>query len=405
MNLFETCRSAIWSLRNNKLRSLLSMLGIIIGVAAVVAVVSIGIGAQASVLSRVSGLGSNLIMINPVASVGRGGSISADASDIFTLELSEVLNDLAPDISLVAPQVQLNSLLLVYGGTNYRSRAVGTVPSYMEIANYKVSSGRFLHELDIEQQTNVVVLGSTVATNLFGEVDPVGEEIVLIQGNRRYTFYIVGVMEPKGQVAMGNYDTQVYIPISTAMERIMHTTKVSSIIAQAASAEVATDAVKQAEFLLYSRLGTTDGFRVTSQDEMLETMSQVSMTLQLMLGAISGISLLVGGIGVMNIMLVSVTERTQEIGTRKALGAKYRHLLLQFIMESLTLSVVGGGIGLALGAVVARLASKYGGWVTSLQASALIVAFSFSVLVGLVAGVYPAMKAAKLDPVKALSYE
>lgn len=403
MNFFETARSAAWSLKNNKMRSLLSMLGIIIGVAAVVAVVSIGLGAQASVLDRVSGLGSNLIMISPVATVGRSGSIGADATDIFTVELAQKLQEVAPQISLVAPQVQLNNPLLVFGGTNLRSRAVGTVPSYTEIVNYKVAAGRFLHEIDIEQQTNVVILGSTVATSLFGNANPVGEELVLVQGSRRYTFLVVGVMEPKGQVAMGNYDSQVYIPISTAMERILHTTQVSTLMAQATSSEAATDAVLQSEFFLYSRLGSTDGFRVTSQDEMLETMSQVSMTLQLMLAAVSGISLVVGGIGVMNIMLVSVTERTQEIGTRKAIGGKRRDILLQFIMESLSLSVAGGGIGLGLGVFAANAASRYGGWKSTVQISALVIAFSFSAIVGLIAGVYPALKAANLDPVLALS--
>jgi putative ABC transport system permease protein len=250
-----------------------------------------------------------------------------------------------------------------------------------------------------------MVLGSRVAERLFGQANPVGEQITYVVGDRRYSFTVVGVMESKGQVLMGNYDNQVYIPLTLAMERILRTKTVSTLMAQAASAEAASEAVQQAEFLLYSRLGTADGFNVTSQDEMLETMGDVAFTLQLMLGAIGGISLVVGGIGVMNIMLVSVSERTREIGTRKALGAKQRDLLLQFIVEALVLSTSGGAIGLLVGTAVAEGVSRFGGWPTKIQVSALALAFGFSALVGLVAGVYPAMRAARLDPVVALSYE
>ena len=404
MNIGETIRSAIWSLQSNKLRSFLSMLGIIIGVAAVVGIVSIGLGAQASVLDMVSALGSNLVMISPAPTLGRSGSVSSDAVDVFTVELASRMQETAPSIKLVVPQVQGSGLLL-YEGANLRTTLVGTTPTYTEVVNYDVESGRFLHELDVEHQTPIIVLGSRVAERLFGEADPVGKALTYVIGDRRYNFTVVGVMSSKGQVLMGNYDSQVYVPISLAMERILRTDTVSALMAQATSAETASLAVEEAEFLLYSRLGTTDGFNITSQDEMLETMGDVAFTLQLMLGAIGGISLVVGGIGVMNIMLVSVSERTREIGTRKALGAKRRDLLLQFIVESLTLSTSGGALGLAIGVLVAQTVSKFGGWPSSIEAPALALAFTFSVLVGLVAGVYPAMQAAKLDPVIALSYE
>lgn len=404
MNLHETIRSATWSLQNNKLRSFLSMLGIIIGVAAVVGIVSIGLGAQASVLDMVSALGSNLIIISPAPTVGRGASLSADPSDIFTVELAQHMQSKAPSLKLVVPQVQGSGLLL-YGGANLRASMVGTIPAYTEVVNYEVHAGRFLHDLDIEHKTQVVVLGSRVAERLFGDENPLGKQLSYVVGDRRYNLTVVGVMEPKGQVLMASYDSQVYVPISFAMERILRTETVSTLMAQAVSAEEASSAVEQVEFLLYSRLGSTDGFNVTSQDEMLETMGDVAFTLQLMLGAIGGISLLVGGIGVMNIMLVSVSERTREIGTRKALGAKYRDLMLQFIVESLVLSTSGGAIGLVMGVLIAQAVSKFGGWPTSIEIPALAVAFGFSALVGLVAGVYPAMQAAKLDPVIALSYE
>ncbi|MGI6149968.1 MAG: ABC transporter permease [Limnochordia bacterium] len=404
MNFSETIRSAAWSLMSNKLRSFLSMLGIIIGVAAVVGIVSIGLGAQSSVLDMVSALGSNLIMISPAPTLGRGGSVSADPRDVFTVTLAEHMQERSPSIRLVVPIVQ-GSGLLMYGGGNLRSNAVGTTPAYLEVTNYQVKAGRFLHDLDLEHRTQVMVLGSRVAERLFGDANPVGERVTYVVGDRRYTFTVVGVMEAKGQVLMGNYDSQVYIPLTFAMERIFRTTTVSTLMAQAVSAEDASLAVQQAEFLLHSRLGTSDGFNVTSQDEMLETMSDVAFTLRLMLAAIGGISLVVGGIGVMNIMLVSVSERTREIGTRKALGAKYRDLLLQFIVEALVLSTSGGAIGLLAGVVTARTVSRFGGWPTSIEVSALALAFGFSALVGLAAGVYPAMQAAKLDPVIALSYE
>ncbi len=404
MKLLEMIRSAFWSLRTNKLRSFLSMLGIIIGVGAVVAVVSIGMGARSQVLRSVSALGSNLMIINPTSVTAQAGTLSMDPADLFTLELAEQLEERSPAIMQVAPQVQ-NTLLLIHGSTNLRVRTQAVTSAYQSVANYPVRYGRFIHDLDVEHGAQVVALGSRVAEVLFPAENPVGRDIQVAVGERRYDFRVIGVMEPKGQLMVGNYDTQVYVPISTGMNRLFRVERVTSLLAQAVSADLAPIAVQQAEFFLYSRLGSTEGFRITSQDEMLATIGQVAQTLQLMLAAIAGISLMVGGIGVMNIMLVSVTERTQEIGTRKALGAKQRDVLTQFLAESIFLSLAGGSIGLLAGAGLARAASTLGGWPVEVSTASLVVAFTFSAAVGLTAGVYPAVKAARMDPVAALSVE
>ena len=205
-----------------------------------------------------------------------------DPRDVFTVQLAQHMQERTPGSNQGLPNVQ-GSGHLIYGGSNLRSTVVGTTPAYTEVTNYKVRAGRFLHDLDLEHQTQVMVLGSRVAERLFGQANPVGEQITYVVGDRRYSFTVVGVMESKGQVLMGNYDNQVYIPLTLAMERILRTKTVSTLMAQAASAEAASEAVQQAEFLLYSRLGTADGFNVTSQDEMLETMGDVAFTLQLML--------------------------------------------------------------------------------------------------------------------------
>ena len=345
----------------NKLRSFLSMLGIIIGVAAVVAVVSIGMGAREQVLQSVTALGSNLMIINPSAVPGQAGRVSRDPADLFTLELAAQLQERASAIMETAPQLQ-STLLLLRGSSNLRVRVQGVTPSYQTVTNYPARYGRFIHEVDLEQRNQVIVLGSRVAAALFPDETAVGQDLEVVVGSRRYTFRVIGVMEPKGQLMVGSYDTQVYIPITTAMERLFRVNRISGILAQAQSAALAPVAVQQAEFFLYSRLGMTEAFRITSQDEMLDTIGQVAQTLQLMLAAIAAISLMVGGIGVMNIMLVSVTERTQEIGTRKALGAKRQDILLQFLAESIFLSVAGGSLGLLLGAGMARAASALGRW-------------------------------------------
>lgn len=404
MNVYETIRTAFQSLRANALRSMLSMLGIIIGVAAVVSVVSVGTGGQQQVMANISQLGSNLITINPAAARGSAGRIQQDPESVFSLPMAAEMERIVPYITNVVPVVNSRALLIA-GGVNVNATVLGITPPYQEVMNYDVAQGRFITDWDVSEQLHVAVLGSALAEDLFEDANPVGQEIIAVVGDRRVLFRVVGVMEPRGQALAGNFDTQMYIPVTTMMERVAKTRRVSSFAAQALSSEHANEAVEQLNFFLTRRLGDARRFRITSQDQMLETMSQVTQTLSLMLGGIASIALVVGGIGIMNIMLVSVTERTREIGIRKALGAKRRTILLQFLIEAVALAALGGVLGLGLGWIGAKVIGYFGGWEGQVNAASAIVALGFSAAVGLFFGIYPAAKAARLDPVDALSYE
>lgn len=404
MSVFETIRTAFQSLRANAMRSILSMLGIIIGVAAVVSVVSVGTGGQQRVMENISQLGSNLITINPAAARGRAGQVQQDAESVFSLPMAAEMERIVPYITNVVPVVN-GRALLVAGGVNVNATVLGVTAPYQEVMNYQVERGRFITDWDVNEELHVAVLGSSLAEDLFEDEEPIGQEIIAIIGDRRIIFRVVGVMEPRGQALAGNFDTQMYVPVTTMMERVAKTRTVSSFAAQAISGDYANEAVDQLSFFLTRRLGDSRRFRITSQDQMLETMSQVTQTLSLMLGGIASIALVVGGIGIMNIMLVSVTERTREIGIRKALGAKRRTILLQFLVEAISLSALGGIIGLGLGWVGARVIGHFGGWEGMLSVESIVVALGFSAGVGLFFGIYPAAKAARLDPVDALSYE
>lgn len=404
MSPFEIFRTALQSLRANALRSVLSMLGIIIGVAAVVSVVSVGTGGQQLVMANISQLGSNLITINPAAMRGSAGRAQQEAESVFSLPMAAEMEQIVPDVINVAPVVN-GRALLVAGNVNVQASVAGVSPPYLTVMNYELASGRFVTQWDVSDEARIAVLGSELAVDLFDDADPIGEEIVVIAGERRLVLRIVGVMAPRGQAMAGNMDMQLYIPVSTMMERVAKTRTVSSFAAQAVSSDRATEAVEQLEFFLTRRLGDSRRFRVTSQDQMLETMSSVTQTLSLMLGGIASIALVVGGIGIMNIMLVSVTERTREIGIRKALGAKRRVILTQFLFEAVALSALGGLIGLGLGWVGARVIGHFGGWTGTLTGDSVAVALGFSAAVGLFFGIYPASQAARLDPVAALSHE
>lgn len=401
MIISELAKVALRSLVINKLRSFLSMLGIIIGVTAVIAIISIGQGATEMVQETISSLGSELVTISPGFSGGWGGRAARTASGIFTLELGEELKNKSPDVAELVPSIQSGGLLK-YGENSYQVSIVATASGYENIFNHTIAEGRFLIAEDVDNYRKVVVLGSTVVRELFGNENPLGKKIIVQMGQRRFIFEVVGVLESKGQVMFFNFDNQVYIPVTTMMKRMTGSKYVNSYSAQAIDSE---EAIKQVEFLLEKKLEDPDLYNVTSQEEILETIQQVSSTMILMLAGIAGISLLVGGIGIMNIMLVSVTERTREIGIRKALGAKKKDILIQFLIEALVMSLVGGAVGLVLGWAVSVLVSRYGGWTPTLSMFSVAIGIGFSSAVGLIFGIYPAMKAAKLNPVEALRYE
>lgn len=400
--ILETIRIGFRSLGANKVRTLLSMLGIIIGVGAVIAIVSIASGTQSQITSQISDLGSNLITINKGFS--RSSGISTAAEDIFTLELGEAIKEYSPSVSKVVASSQTSGLFIV-GTENLRANLIGTEVDYQEINQYYPASGKFFSNYDLENGISVIVLGSELATSLYGEANPIGQKIKFNYNKQNYLFTIIGIMEEKAQGMSGDMNNQAYIPISTYQTKVSNNQYVNSYVAQSVSSEDAVQAVAEIEYMLTRYFGDEDQFRIFSQDQILDTINQVTGTMTMMLGGIAAISLLVGGIGIMNIMLVSVTERTREIGIRKALGAKRRHILGQFLVESLTLSGFGGMIGIALGALGAFGISKIGGWPLVVSLMTILVAFGFSLFVGMFFGIYPAVKASKLDPVKSLSYE
>lgn len=402
--LFESFKIAISSLQANKLRTFLSMLGIIIGVGAVISIVSIGSGAQMEVTGQIAGLGSNVINIMPGGARMTGGQLTARTADNFTPELADYIHMLSPSVQNIIPQIQ-DSGAFTYRDVRVQATIIGTKPAFQEINLYNPSAGRFINQGDLETASQVVVLGSRLARNIFDGEDPLGKRVRLEINRRVLLLTVVGVMEERGGNFMGNFDTQAYIPFSTYTQKISSTQNISQFLAQARSADESREAVAQIDYFLSTYLEDEDNYMILSQEQILDVIHQVTRTLNIMLGGIAGISLLVGGIGIMNIMLVSVTERTREIGIRKALGAKKAHIMNQFLIEALTLSSLGGLVGTLLGWLGAFIIASFGGWALVVSPGSVALALGFSLLVGLFFGIYPAYKAANMDPVIALSYE
>ncbi len=414
MNLMESTRIALRSLAANKLRSALTMLGIIIGVAAVIALMGVGRGAQAAIDNQINSMGTNLLFVSP-GSTNEGGVRTAQGSaQTLTYQDAQALADPqnAPAVAAVAPEMDAFGQV-VYMGNNVNTRVLGVTPEYSSVRNEAVQEGDFITQANVQGRSAVAVLGANVASELFTNgLDPVGQTI-RINNN---SFRVVGLLQAKGGGGFGNQDDQILVPITTAMARLQRnqTTggqSVGQISVQAvdqsqmdAATQQIGDILRQRHHILYQ-----DDFTIRSQQDLLGTANQVTGVLTLFLGGVAGISLLVGGIGIMNIMLVSVTERTREIGIRKAIGATRRNVLSQFLTEATILSVFGGLIGVALGAAIARLISGINMGATPIHAvvapDSILLATAFALAVGLFFGIYPAYRAASLNPIDALHYE
>ena len=401
----ELIKMAALSLVANKLRTLLTMLGIIIGVAAVIAMVSVGMGVRSNVVSSISRLGSNMLII--MAGSSNRGGVRGAAGSITTLTYDDAMaiKDKIKNIDYVSPTAQ-GSYQIVYGHENWNSSVIGVIPEYSAIQSLTMQSGIFFTERDVEVRNRVAVIGPTVATNLFNTVNPVGKKIRV--GNAPYT--VIGLLASKGQSTGGqDQDDVVLIPLTTAQERLMGITYVRTINVQVSSQDKMDEVQASIEKLLRQRHrireGNEDDFNVRNMTSLMETMTQTTTMITLLLGSIAGISLVVGGIGIMNIMMVSVTERTREIGIRKAIGATYNSIMLQFLIESTMISILGGIIGIFIGVGAAQAISKFGNFTTVISSASIIASFGFSLFVGIVFGMLPARKAAKLDPIDALRYE
>ncbi|MCX7780838.1 MAG: ABC transporter permease [Negativicutes bacterium] len=401
---WESIIIALEGLKANKLRSVLTMLGIIIGVGAVIAMVSIGMGVRQKVQTSIAGLGSNLLIITPGATSPTGVRLAAGSNNSLTVQDAQAIAREIPGVSLVAPFVS-RQYQVIYGNKNWTTSIQGTTPEFLTVRNFTVDSGTFFSGQDNDTRARVAVLGRTVADNLFGDISPIGQTIRI----NKAPFRVIGVLGAKGQSAGGaDQDDMVLIPLTTAQERVLGITFLHSISVQAVSADVINQVQDEIVELLRSRhrLGAKpDDFTVRNLAAILATAEETTRTITLLLGNIAAISLVVGGIGIMNIMLVSVTERTREIGIRKALGATYYNILLQFLIEAVVIGVTGGLIGIGLGVGSSYAISGIAGWNTVVSFSSILLAFGFSVMVGLFFGLYPARKAALLDPIEALRYE
>lgn len=403
MGILESFANALSALLANKLRSLLTMLGVIIGVGAIITTTSIGEGAKADITERIQTLGANILAVRPGQSMFRGRG-SADARRTLTVEDMEALQDRGQTFSYVTPEVSSRAQVK-FRNKNTNTTIVGTSPAYLVTANFTVEKGRFFTELEIRQRDRVCVLGKTVVDTLFENVEPVGQIVKI----KNVGFHVVGIMKEKGASGWRNPDDQVFIPYSTAMKRVFGSDYLSSISVQANNDKLIAAAETELTELIRKQheipVNKEPDFHIRNQAEFMETLEESSQTFTNMILGIAVVSLVVGGIGIMNIMLVSVTERTKEIGLRKAVGAQRIDILAQFLVESTTLAVVGGILGIGVGIVGAEGVPSIWGWRTEVSVMYAIVSFVVSAFVGVFFGAYPAWKAAKLHPIDALRHE
>jgi putative ABC transport system permease protein len=405
MNLFPILKVALRALRRNKMRSVLTMLGIIIGVGAVIAVVALGRGAKAQVEARIAALGQNVIMVFS-GSINRGGVFTGfGGAGTLTVEDAQAIEKEVAGVTAVSPEVRSGAQIMA-GNNNWSTSVMGEGIDYLNLRQWDLAEGVMFTDADERAASKVCILGKTTADKLFPDEDPVGKIIRI----RNVPTRVLGVLKPKGVSMMGSdQDDTVIVPYTTGMKRIAGVTMLRTINVQAASADQIYDVQNGITDLLRQRHriqpGRDDDFIMRNQQELAETQSSTAETMTVLLAGVAIISLIVGGIGIMNIMLVSVTERTREIGIRMAVGARNRDILLQFLVEAVTLSSTGGLLGIGLGVWGARLFTTFKQWPTLVSADSILIAFVSSALVGILSGFYPAKKAAQLDPIEALRYE
>ena len=410
MKILASVRIAFRALRVNALRSALTMLGIIIGVAAVIAMIAVGSGATARVAEQIQSIGSNVIMVLAGSVTSGGIRLGHGAATTLTEDDARAIAVECPAVEMVAPSVR-GVRQVVFGNSNWSTVIQGTVPEFLEIRNFRVLYGRPFTSQDVEAATKVGLVGQTVVKSLFGDADPVGQIIRI----KNVPFTVLGVLSPKGQSPWGqDQDDIILVPISTAKKKVLGVTQANArsvgvIMVQARGPMQMVEAEEQIGALLRQRHrlqpGQEDDFSVRNLAELFAAQEGAARVMALLLGAIASVSLMVGGIGIMNIMLVSVTERTREIGLRLAVGARMRDILTQFLVEAVTLSLIGGLVGIGLGLVTSTLISYFAEWSILISPGAILMAFAFSALVGVFFGYYPARKAAFLDPIEALRYE
>ncbi|WP_439609583.1 ABC transporter permease [Hydrogenophaga sp.] len=410
MNFMAALRSAWRALASNALRSMLTMLGIIIGVAAVITMIAVGAGATERVQEQMKGLGSNIMLVIPGSVTSGGVRLGAQASQGLTEDDALAIALEVPEVQVAAPTSR-TSAQLVAGNTNWATSVYGTTNDYLEARDWPLASGRLFEASEIQGSAKVAIIGQTVARELFGDLDPVDQTMRI----KNVPVTVIGLLARKGQNSMGqDQDDTVIVPISTYRNRIQgggggRLKRVGSInvkVVEGQSMKVAEESIKE---LLRQRKrvqpGTDDPFTVRNLTEILQAQEASSQIMTLLLSAVAGVSLIVGGIGIMNIMLVSVTERTREIGLRMAVGARGRDILTQFLIEAVTLSLIGGAIGVVLGAIATWAVGQFAGWQVSMTLDSIVLAAGFSALVGVFFGFYPARRASLLLPIQALRHE
>ncbi|MBI3754000.1 MAG: ABC transporter permease [Deltaproteobacteria bacterium] len=408
MNTLSTVKIAVNALSINKMRSGLTMLGIIIGVAAVIAMISVGSGAREQISKQIESIGSNLLMILPGAATSGGLRMGFGSTPTLTSDDAKAIAQEVPDAAYAAPLLP-GTAQVVYGNQNWSTVITGTTPSFFDIRDWPVESGAIFTQRDVDGATKVALVGKTVVENLFGDEDPLGKIIRI----KKIPFKVIGVLSRKGQSPIGqDQDDSIYIPVTTAQKKLFGTAfpgMVRIIIVKAVSPTALKDAEKNIAALLRQRhhipTGREDDFTVRNLTEMMAAAEESAKIMSILLGSIASVSLIVGGIGIMNIMLVSVTERTREIGIRMAVGARGGDILMQFLIEAVVLAVIGGSIGIILGVIGSWFISHFAGWGIAISPMAILLSFGFSAAVGVFFGFYPARKASLLAPVECLRYE